>query len=276
MKLSKAAKYFNRTKFFDAYSGEELGTGQLDVFDESKRDGLTAQRRVFEVAPGAALPTRLTIQFHGLNWLVGVTEMDAFKGAVIREKHVLHQAEGMARVSTVKQLLEATDPHEAYAARVWVKSTSEAEISSGKFNQLQIFFSRAEHIPNNSIVDMGGRLHTIMASYPATAGHLAAVAEELDTGALEVGLIKKSAMDPVTEIETDVNIPITVLKLRWQSDFTYFSQASETFKRGDMQAVALTAPANGTRITLVEGNWTVISTQFRSDVHYLHLRRGAP
>lgn len=275
MKLSMAAKYFNRTKFYDAYSGLELGAGQLDIYDDSKRDGITAQRRVFEVAPGTALPPRLAIQFHGLNWLVGVTEIDSFHGDVIREKHVLHQAEELAKVATLKQTLNGTAPYEAYAARVWVKSTSEVEISSAKYNQLQIFFSKAESLSPNTLIELGGKLHTVMAVYPASAGHQAAMVEELDPGAVEIGtLTTLGEWDRVKEIYPTVSTPLKVVKLRWQSDFVYYSQATENFQRGDMQAACITDLENGTTIGLKDGDWTVVSAQSRNEVYYLHLRRA--
>lgn len=274
MKLSNVAKYFNNTKFYDAYTGLELGVGQLDVYDDSKRDGLTAQRRVFEVAPGTSLPPRLAINFLGLNWLVGVTELDAFKGAVIREKHVLHQAEDLAHVSTIKQTLQEAEPHEAFAARVWVKSSSEVEISSRKYNQLNIYFSRAEDIQPDQLVSMAGKLHTVMAVYPAAAGHLVALAEELEDGAVETGMLKSEGKwDPITETYTAANKPLRVVKLRWQSDFIYYSQATPNFERGDMQVAALESPVNGATLTLSDGDWQVYATQQRNGIHYLHLRR---
>lgn len=275
MKLSKVAKYFNNTKFYDAYSGLELGVGQLDVFDDSKRDGLTAQRRVFEVTPGTQLPPRLAISFHGLHWLVGVTEIDAFKGKLIREKHVLHQAEELAQVRTLVQTLQDETPLEAYAARVWVKTSSEVEISSRKFNQLNIFFSRAESIQPDSLIWMAGKLHTVMEVYPAAAGHLVAMAEELDDGAVEMGNVKSEGQwDPREERYVEVNVPTKVVKLRWQSDFHYFSQATEDFRRGDMQVACMTDMPNGATIELEAVDWTVVATQPRNGVFYLHLRRS--
>lgn len=274
MKLSKVAQYFNKSQFYDAYTGLGLGFGQLDVFDDSKRDGLTAQRRIFEVAPGTQLPPRLAISFHGASWLVGVTEMDAFKGDLIREKHVLHQSEGLAKVTTLKELLEDTAPYEAHAARVWTKSSSEVEIGSGKFNQLQIFFSRAEAIKPNTLIDLGGFLHTVMTVYPAAAGHLVAVSEQLEDGAVETGIVKtQGKWDPIEEKYAEANTPLKLVKLRWQSDFEYHSQGTEDFKRGDIQAAALTAQTNNTTITLADGDWKVVASQPRNNVHYLHLRR---
>lgn len=275
MKLSKAAQMFNKTKFFDAYTGEKLGVGQLDVYDDSKRDGLTAQRRVFEVAPGLAMPGRMAIEFHGYQWLVGVVEPDSYRGEIIREKYVLHQSEGLAQTSTLKQTLNGSAPHKAYAARVWTKTTAEVEISSGKFNQLQIFFSRAEDIKTDMLIKVGDKTHTVLSVHPASAGHLAAVAEELNEGAVTVGTVTtKGDWDHNTESYPEVTVSVPLVKLRWQSDFAYLSQATEDFKRGDMQVVTLEAHGTGTGININDEAWKVMASQPRNDVHYLHLRRA--
>lgn len=274
MKLHQVAQYFNQTKFLDAYTGRELGVGQLDVYDDSKRDGLTAQRRVFEVAPGTALPARSAITFLGLPWLVGVRELDAFQGRVIREKHVVHQAEGLARLRTLRQTLEDLPALEAYAARVWTRAASQVEISSEKFNQLQIFFAQGEPLKPAMLVELSGVLHTVMEVYPAAAGHLVAVSEELEEGAIEVGTIRRQTWDPITEATVETSTPLRIVRLRWQSDFAYYSQATANFERGDMQAAALEPLANGAVLRLVDGDWTVQAAQPRNGVHYLHLRRG--
>ncbi len=275
MRLSQVVRYFNHSKFFDSYTGEELGVGQLDVFDETKRDGLTAQRRIFEVAPDVDMPPRMAIQFHDENWIVGLREIDAFKGKVLRHKHVLHQAEGLAEYSTIKQLLEDAIPTKAYAARVWTKSSSEVEISSEKFAQLQIYFSRAENVRPNQIIKLSGKLHTVMSVYPAAAGHLVASSEELEDEALEVGNVPGTGQwNPITEQYEGGSTQVKLLRLRWQSDFAYYSEATPDFERGDLQAACMTRLTNGTEIELSDGNWTVKASQEREGVYYLHLRRA--
>lgn len=274
MKLSNIAQYFNRTKFCDAYSGVELGAGQLDVYDDSRRDGLTELRRVFEVASDTLMPPRLVIRFHGRNWLVGADEIDSFNGYVIRNKYILHEAEGLANLWTLPQILQDLQPAQAYASRIWVKSSEQVNTDSQRFNQLQIFTSRAETLAQGMLIELSGSQHIVRDVYPSSAGHQAAVCEELDTGAVETGTITVTSLDPVTEAPTTTSTPIKLVKLRWQTDFSYFSQATTDFERGDMQAVAMTSPVNGTVITLADGDWKVLATQSRNGVSYLHMRRS--
>jgi len=274
VKLSNAARFFNRTPFYDAYTDDALGVGQLDVYTEATRDGLTTQRRILEVTPGTKMPDRGAIRFHDTNWLIGTHAIDSFNGSVIREKHVLHQAEGPANITTLRQTLEGALPHEAFAARVWVKTTSQVEISSNKFNQVQVFLSATESIQTDMLIAIGGKLYTVMETYRATAGHLVALCEELDDGAVAVGVVEqRGPWDHITETYPTVSIPTKLVLLRWQSDFAYLSQSTPDFERGDMQAACLVEQPNGTLINLDGDNWRVQACQPRNSVYYLHLRR---
>jgi hypothetical protein len=58
MRLSTAARFFDRTLFKDAFVPTTTFRGQFDLYDDSKRDGVTVARRVLSVCarrgdPGA-------------------------------------------------------------------------------------------------------------------------------------------------------------------------------------------------------------------------------
>ena len=273
MKLSRVVKYFNNTPFYDAYTDEHLGMGQLDVYDDSKRDGLTAQRRVFEVDVGTKMADRGVIQFMNERWLVGVREMDIFRGKVHREKYVLHQAEELINYHSIKELLNDEEGVKAYAARVWAKTSAQVEISSEKFNQMQIFTSRSESVGIGDIFSFTNKQYIVTEVYPATAGHQAAISEELEPDSLEVGAITAQKFNPITDTYETTDSPIKLLRLRWQSNFDYLSLGSQLFERGDMQAAMLTELDAGTEIVLLDGKWVVQEVVQKRGVFYHHLRR---
>lgn len=273
MKLSDVVKRFNQTPFFDAYTGIKLGVAQLDVFNDSMRDGMTVQRRVLEVEPGAQQPSRGVVEFHNTAWLTGITQLDSFKGSVIRKKWVLHKAEELASIFSLKNLLSDLNPIQAYAALVWEKTNSEVEIGSSRHNQLSIYLARAEDVPTDSIIWINGVYYTVLSSYPTAAGHQAAVSEQIEPNPLETITTKGDQWDPITETWTGGST-FKVFRLRWQSDFQYYSQATPNFERGDLQAASLERPKNGTQLEMSDGTWAVVGSQERNDVFYLHLRRA--
>lgn len=273
MKFSNVVKRFNQTPFFDSYTGDQIGFGQLDVYDLSKRDGLTAQRRVFEVIVGTKMPDRGVIQFMDEHWLVGIREMDLFRGKLIRENYVLHQAEELADYRSIKELLEDVEGTKAYAARVWTKTSAQVEISSEKFNQMQIFTARAEQVDVGDIFTFTSRQYIVTEVYPSSAGHQVAISEELDEGSMEDTKIVAEKFDPITEEMQVSNTPITLFRLRWQSNFDYLSLGSQRFERGDIQAAMLTELDAGTELTLSDGRWVVQEVTYKKGVYFHHLRR---
>lgn len=274
MKLSNVVKRFNNTPYFCAYTGDEMGYGQLDVWDDSKRDGLTVQRRIFEVEVGSPMPQRGVITFEGDHWLVGHLNKDLFRGKVHREKYVLHQAEEKVDYRSIKEHLEDAEGVGIFAARVWTKTAAQVEISSEKFNQMQVFTSRSEPVEVGDVFTFSEKQYISTEVYPSTAGHQVSICEELDAEALEVGEIIAEKYNPITEEMTAVKTPIKVFKLRWQSHFDYLSLATPNFERGDIQGATLTPLDNGTIVTLSDVRWKVQHMQPKGGVYFHHLRRA--
>ncbi|OFV49701.1 MULTISPECIES: hypothetical protein [Oligella] len=274
MKLSNVVKYFNNTPYYCAYTGDLMGYGQLDVWDDSKRDGLTVQRRIFEVDVGSPMPSRGVITFEGDHWLVGFLNKDLFQGRVHREKYVLHQAEEEVDYRSIKEHLEDAEGVGIFAARVWIKTTSQVEISSEKFNQMQVFTSRSEPVEVGDVFTFSSKQYIVTEVYPSTAGHQVSICEELDKGALEVGVVSDEVYDPITETMQTTDKPIKVFKLRWQSHFDYLSLATPNFERGDIQGATLTQLETGTVLTLSNVRWRVNHVQQREGVYFHHLRRA--
>lgn len=273
MKLHRVAKRFNDTPCRDAYTGELLFKGQLGVYTEAVRDGITTQRRVLELAPDTELPPRGVIEFEGENWILGGGNIDTFKGTTIREKFPIHESKGLANVMNPLQFLEGEDGTLAHAGFVFVKTNKEVEESSNEFNQSTMYFSMSEQIKAHQIITQNDRTYIVKETYPATAGHLGVIVEEIDEPALEV-VETKGRRNPITE-QYEEGQKITIARLRWQTDFQYFSKMTPTFTRGDIQVITATTNAMkvGDKLTLRDGVWMVISRDIRDEVQYLHLRR---
>lgn len=273
MKFRDAIQRFNQTPFHDAYSGEELGYAQLDVFNDSMREGPTAQRRVLEVSVDQQPPTRRAVTFHDTTWLTGLEQLDAFRGEVVRKKWVLQKAELKPTYYSLRELLEEGNGVDFYAAKIWEKTNAQVEISSAKFNQLVIYSGITEDIQRDYIVKEGNTYYTVMSVYEGATGHLASVVEQLDPDPLETVEMGQKVWDPITETYTGSGEEVTILKLRWQSDFEYHSLNTPTFERGDLQVACLKDQPIETTLELNEGTWRVVNSQQRNNVYYLHLRR---
>ena len=71
MKLTRAARFFDKTTFKDGYSGATLFKGRLMPFDDSTRDSLTVDRRLMSVPDAVTIPARRTLQAGSTTYIVG-------------------------------------------------------------------------------------------------------------------------------------------------------------------------------------------------------------
>lgn len=236
MDLAMAATFFNDTKCSDAYTGQYLYDGQLDVYTEGVRDGVAVQRRVLELAPGLEPPARRCVTIEGEPWIMGVRNVDSFKGDVIRQKFAMHRSEGLGAYRSLWGILNDAEPHRAHMGRVWVRTAKEVSEDSDELNLLTIYMGLYEGVRSRLIVEIGGVFHIVKETYPSTAGFRAATVEQIE-GDLVVDLVVESkGMDPVTE-QPIPGQNHKALALRWQADFRYHSQMTPKFQPGDAQFV---------------------------------------
>lgn len=273
MKLHKVAQRFNNTPCNDAYTGEFAFFGQFDVYPEAVRDGISTQRRVLELAPYTVVPTRRVVEYEGTYWIIGERNIDVFRGKIIREKYPVQKSNGLATVKTMRQMVESLSGYEAHAGAVFTRTAKQVEESSGEFVQMTMYFANNEKLAPSNIVEQNGKFYIVREQYEASAGHLGVLVEELDQPFRET-VESTGEYDPITETYQPGET-ITLLRLRWQTDFQYFSQMTPKFERGDMQAVTSETHdvETGTILSLSDGPWKVLRVDSRNDVKYLHLRR---
>lgn len=273
MKLSRVAQRFNDTPCRESYTGDFLFNAQLGVYTDAVRDGVTTQRRILELAPDLVPPARRTIEFEGVHWILGLGNIDTWKGRAIRTKYPIHQSMGLANVMTPLELLSGTEGLRAHAGLVFTKTNKEVEESSNEYSQSTMYFSTSEPVMPEHIIRLNADHYITKETYPATAGHLGVIVEKVDEPILEVAQTQ-GKRNPITE-QYEPGPDISVIRLRWQTDFQYYSLMTPTFERGDMKAITLSTPVHkvGDKLTMSDGVWKIISNDKKMGVQHLHMRR---
>lgn len=274
MKLANAASYFDRTVAVDSYTGRSPIKLQLDLYDDSKRDGVTVERRVISLAHGVRVPARGVIRFAETDWVVGRLNRDVYAGGVIRQKAIVQAADGLAQVRTAAQVLASTPGTEAYAARAWEKSAKEIDESSEMFDVYSIFMHAAEPIVEGQFVTLAGELHVVRDVFTTEAGFKSALAEVVGTSVQAV-TYRSRALNPVTEVWTPTDSTIQALPLRWQTWYRYDSQASQRFVEGDEVLVIPTAVASKANDHVLRAGvaWRVVAVDTVYGAKTLQVRR---
>ncbi len=282
MRLIDAARFFDSTVCVDAYTLGNTFMAQLDLYDDSKRDGVTVDRRVLSLADSIVLPARGA--FNALNevFLLGAVHKDSFGGTTIRRKYVCHRADGLASVNTLEQAILGTVGGSAYAARLWVKDNKEVVVSSRLDGFFNIYFSSTETIAVGSVVTIDGRAHLVRNSFVNASGFLLCEADELPiTYVSAVVYTDKSgqAYDAAADALGALGpVSCSALWHRFQSGYEYLRPSADKFEPGDITAnVSKTnIPAAGAndRFTLLGDTWRVLAVRDNgANVWMLHARR---
>lgn len=275
VKLTNAAKAFDHTVATDAYGTDTIKC-QFDLYDDARRDGMTVERRIISAAPDQVLPARRVVSVNGKQWILGDGAEDYFKGRTIRIKYVGHQASGLAALKTVEETLTGSAGHALYAATAWVKAAREIEISSELTNVLTLYTAAGEPVHANQIAILNGAVLWLRKPYHTTAGLQACVADELDDP-WDTATLESRVYDPITDDYTGSLATTPVLRMRWQEHFEYFTQAQDTFTRGDCVIWSLTAAMPlkaGDLVTMSDGAWRVVRVTAEGAVQNAHIRRG--
>lgn len=270
MRLAAVANVFNNTSCVDAYTGKLAFKGQFDLFDDSKRDSETAQRRVMSVAPGTTVPARRVIEAGGMRFIVGNWHSDVYRDRTVRTGFVLHEATELSTIHTLAQVCLDQPGTTAWTGRAWVKNMAYEEQSSSMVPVFHLHFSLTESIQPGVLVSFGGRLHIVRTQYIGPAGTLITLCEQVPEPTVETATVTGSGTyDQINDTIGVTTASARVMRLRWQSLFEYNNKTAPTFGPEDIQvaiAKATMTPTAGMKLTLSDGTWKIASRVSEGDV----------
>jgi hypothetical protein len=278
MRLADAARFFDRTPCADAFTPFTAFLGQLDVFDDSKRDGATIARRILSVGPSVSMPASNVITIDNAQWIVGTHQDDTFLGSVLRRKYVLHRASGAATIKTIGEAL-STGGTATYGAKLWVKDAKEIEISSNLEGFFNIYLPAGTTIAAGKIIDVAGRLHLVRNYFTTVAGFINAESSELAADAVIAATYHAVTYTASTDVEALASTAVSLLRIRFQDDYSYTSESAPKLEPGDLKgyvrkAIIVTAAA-GAKVTIGSTVYRVMSVADEGDAWGLHLRHAA-
>lgn len=280
MRLSVAARYFDKTLCQDAFAPDTAFYGQLDLYDDSKREGPTTLRRVLSVAADIVIPVRRVITIGAEQWIVGASESDYWRGSVLRTKYIMHRATGVALLQTVAQALGTAGAVSTYGGRFWLKDLKEPEMSSKLLSFFTVFLPAGESVTINGIIQLGGRAHFVRNFYPSGAGFLAVETDELPLDALTTAVYTPVTYVAATEARTPgIGVALNALKLRFQDYFAYANEAEPRYVEGDLRVLirkadVATAKVND-QITLGGAAREILAVADEGTCWGLHVRHAA-
>jgi hypothetical protein len=272
MTLAQASAYFDRTEVRHPDTGAVLFLGQVDPYDDSKRDAGAAYRRVLSVASGTVIPASREVRIHGQEWVLGTSERDGLS-EIHREKYVLQPARAW-NVSRLPSFLSGAVTAVLRGAAEWIKDTKEAETSSQVASQFNGLFSISADIRLHDVLWVGAEAYLSRAVRPLPSGFTGVVLARLDYP-LQACTVTERVYDPVAGAYA-AGAPQVVqgLRLRWQDFFAYESQAAEKHRPGDdvLLVPASAVVSTSSTVQAYGSTWSVYSVESVSGVKALHVR----
>lgn len=277
MRLLNAARIGDTQVAVDAYNptGRIMRVG-FDPLSYAKVDGVSVRKRAISTAPGVVVPARGAITIGGETYIVGHGAPDYWRGKPIRVSYVIQGADGLAELTSISSALAGAAPRTAYAALVFSKYMPDANDSSKYPPQYQLFLAGCEDAPADSLIRLSGVWYLVKESYISTSGLRVTLVNEVAGPAFETALFSSNTYDPVRDERTPVSGSVPVFRIKWSEHFSYMSQASETFQRGDEQVFMLksvTAKPQDT-LALSDGVWRILSVRDEGVQWCCHVRRA--
>lgn len=262
MRLHDVANVFNNLSMFDGYTNRLLGKGQLDPWAGNLRDGVMGERRTLSLSPAELIPARRVVACVGTRFILGHGSSDDYRGTVIRTGYIAHEATFLSQVRTIEQVCLGQAGFNAWAGQVEVRDVGDAAESSKLVPATALHFAVGEPIAPNLLATFNGRLNVVRAVDFGAAGTLIASCEQLALPAVESAQLVTGVYDQVQDQLSGSPVTVTVVRMRWQSLFSYSSAAAPKFEPGDIQvAIAKSAatPVAGAALTLSDGPWLIQS-----------------
>lgn len=277
MRLAQVANFFDKTVCVDAYNLSATPFKvQLDLFDDAKKDSLGSSRRIISASPSVVIPARRTVNFSGETWLVGRHNPDEFRGAILRQKYPVQECEGTAIVRSFAATLAGSGGQTLYTATNWVKSFDQIDTSVNT-DRLEYFFSSAETVNELDVIYHLGKRHIIRSLTLMATGFLKATTDEIREPSLETVTHTSQTYSPLTDAFATTPVTCAALRIQWQTNFEYLSDASAKFKNGDLYVLvlksAITSSKAGNTLTMSDGDWIVQATFDKGACWGLHLSR---
>ena len=274
MKLKNVSKFFDKTKAVDAYNSLYSFKCQVEPLDMYRTEGTRIKIRNMSTAPGVTIPARRVIKIDDQAYIVSDSSLDHWSGEAIRSRYVLQGADYVVEIRTIAQVLEDVAGVQAFASIDFNKYGTDERDSADYHPQYHIFLGEGA-ANEHSIIHTTERTYLVKNSYKTPSGLYDAICNELDDPVIDAVTFKSRTYIPITDSFTESSSTTRCIRIRWQDKFTYLSQGSEKFERGDIQVLVPSSvtPKAADVVELSDGPWRVLSVVDGVGCRALHMRR---
>jgi len=241
MDMRDVASFFDDTQVYDAISGQLITLGQLDLYDDSQRDGVGTERRIlsYDDRNNVVWPPHKQLTISGKTWIVGSSMPDDFQGSVIRQKAVIQRADNVFLRASAFDWIRGYDPVASPCGAVWTKDMKYEESTSEVRSFYTLWVGGEDLTRDGDFVEFNGRMNYVRNSYLSSVGMRAIEVVELPVDCLQEVLVRQTTA--VYDTTTDspggpIDVPVMALVMQYFDQYRIVSRAMIKPERGDLQA----------------------------------------
>lgn len=277
MKLKNAAKYFDRDKVYDAYTGLYLFNAQFSPFEASSPDGNFNRRRTISVADDVLFPTRGVISVYDAKWVLGSFLSEGFSSRVIRKSAASKEVTGLFTLLTPGQaaLQSPVGVNQMYGHESHASKLKDAKSDSLYYPQYDVTFSNLEVLVSGYFLRSDSRLLYIRGVEFANEGYWVCTADDVSL-ANQVDVELSGEYDPVIDQYLS-GIFTTAILIDTYKVYNFNTQADTKIQPGDMSIVIskdAINPVAGQDIVINTVKWRNVSYVESYDSWVIQVRRA--
>lgn len=276
--LAQASSFFDRTPVFDPTGSTRLFYGQVNLFDDAKRDAGSAYRRILSLAPGTVLPNPAAVNIHGQVWLVGRKEIDGLE-EIHRDKYGLQSCTAEYSLSSLSVYVSgvvSSTTLTRWAGVEWVKDGKEIGSSSDTTQVHTVFLPIGTPIQEKQVVVSPGgtEVYLVMSAHTLPSGFVSANTVKLDAVRTTAQVTPRTYSAATGAYTLGVAATLACLQVRWQNLFAYDTEAEARYQEGDETLVfPLGTAVNTTSLIAYAGRtWRAVSVDDLGGAVTVHAR----
>lgn len=276
MKLRNVSLFWQKAPVTDGYTGASLYVAHTTPYDDRTSSGATARRRTMTVDIAKEAPARRVVDIFGEKWIVGNSNVDSYKGSVVKKNFGLKKATDLATLRTPGQACLATGGTAFYIQREFFRDTADPMTQADLDAQWNVFCPYNETLAVGSLFVYGTRFARIRSFYTTVDEYQIAEADQLDTDVRQaVTFVTTGAIDTVTDLPVSASVATFALQTDDMKFYRFRAEAEADRKPGDKTvfvAASAVTPLVGATFTMLSKTWRVHQVQAESDAWALRAR----
>jgi hypothetical protein len=278
MRLKNAARMFDDTPVYDAYTGEKLFDCQFSSFNDVNAIGSTSTRRVLSIAPGLQVPERRAVRIFEDVWLIGDGNPDSWKGQVIRQSFNMRKATDIAYILTPGEACLEAPGTQVFVHKAYFKDTVNSFTEADYDPFWNVYVAPVEPTRQGGFLRIDDQLYRTRSAYLPVENLRIAQCDEVDFGPVSA-TFQTGVYLPVNDRYDASEHHTAAILLDHTKAFRMLAASSEKHVPGDVSALvpqAATFQPEVGRTVVLDGRepWVVVAKAAEHDCWLLHLRHA--